>query len=308
MSALARRLQSILPTIEHFYPGYGDTLDDTLNGRPLRTSRVGLNNRGKNRVDFFLAGVQKGGTTALATMLQRHPSIRLANKKEVHFFDDSRRSWENPDYEDYHCWFRPSDPNTVVWGEATPIYFFLPEALQRIQRYNPEAKFIICLRHPGFRAHSQWRMETVRGHEDWGFTRAISAEGRARTQLGDQNAMMYSYVERGLYAQQFKRLFKLFPRRQVHVLRTDHLWQDSQTCFAEICSFLDVTPMAQDGPRIYQVPHDGRAMGRMSLSDRQYLDVLFRQEIEETQALIGVDLTDWLDPDYEEPMPPPLGA
>ncbi|GEM_PF-524048 len=308
MPLLARHLQSIVPEIEYFYPGYREILGDVRRGKPSRSSHIGLNGRGKTRVDFFVAGVQKGGTTALAQMLTRHPSIRLANRKEVHFFDDAERSWEDPDYEYYHCWFRPPGAHTKVWGEATPIYFFQADAVARIHRYNPKSKFIICLRHPTFRAHSQWRMETVRGNEDWDFSRAISAEGRSRIQSGDRNARTYSYVERGLYARQFRHLFNLFPRAQVHVLRTDHLWRDSGACLAGICSFLDVTPMAHEGPSVYQVPHDSRELGRMSLADRQYLDALFRQEIEETQTLTGIDLSDWLDPDYEEPMPPPREA
>lgn len=38
-------------------------------------------------VDFFIAGVQKGGTTALDAMLRAHPALQMAARKEVHFFD-----------------------------------------------------------------------------------------------------------------------------------------------------------------------------------------------------------------------------
>ena len=41
-----------------------------------------------SRVDFFLIGVQKGGTTALATHFQKQPTIQMARVKEVHYFDD----------------------------------------------------------------------------------------------------------------------------------------------------------------------------------------------------------------------------
>ncbi|MCA0448534.1 MAG: sulfotransferase, partial [Proteobacteria bacterium] len=43
---------------------------------------------GMGRVDFFIAGVQKGGTTALDHYLRDHPAIQMASVKEVHAFDD----------------------------------------------------------------------------------------------------------------------------------------------------------------------------------------------------------------------------
>src|SRR5437763_11020594 len=37
--------------------------------------------------DFLIIGTQRGGTTSLYHYLQAHPSIRLANTKDTHFFD-----------------------------------------------------------------------------------------------------------------------------------------------------------------------------------------------------------------------------
>jgi hypothetical protein len=43
---------------------------------------------GSPPVDFFIAGVQKGGTFSLYRLLERHPEISLSKAKEVHFFDN----------------------------------------------------------------------------------------------------------------------------------------------------------------------------------------------------------------------------
>jgi hypothetical protein len=247
----------------------------------------GIVGHSKHRIDFFLAGVQKGGTTALAEALAHHPSLRMANRKEVHFFDDSRLDWKNPEYEVYHRWFQPTKSTAIMRGEATPIYFYQPQALRRIYRYNPQSKFIICLRHPSFRAHSHWRMETARGLETWRFSRAISAEGRARILSGDQNSRIFSYVERGLYAQQFRRLFTLFPRSHVHILRTDHLWLNNHLSLGGIWNFLGVEPPGEKAPRLYIVPSDSRAVGRMLSADRRYLDTLFGPDIMMTRNCPG---------------------
>lgn len=311
MAELARRLERIAPLAERFYPRFRHTLKETREGAPSVLRNPGLDGKGqKRRIDFFIGGVQKGGTTALASLLGQHPAVRLANRKEVHFFDDETQDWTRPDYEAFHCWFRPVAPAAAVWGEATPIYLFLPEALRRIRRYNPAARFIVCLRHPTFRAHSHWRMETARGHETLGFSAAISPEGRARLLLGPREARMFSYVERGRYDQQLRRLFALFPRENVHILRTDRLWCDSGAALSGICAFLGIDPppgpLGGSAPAEYTVPVDSRHVGGITPADRRRLDRVFRGSIEQTQALTGLDLSDWLDPDYREPMPPPF--
>ena len=51
-------------------------------------------------VSFMIAGVQKGGTTALFDYLGDYPDVALSTVKEVHFFDDDSRDWANPDYGD----------------------------------------------------------------------------------------------------------------------------------------------------------------------------------------------------------------
>ncbi|CAM9457622.1 unnamed protein product [Sphacelaria rigidula] len=37
---------------------------------------------------FVIAGTQKSGTTALTAILEQHPSVRMAARKELHFFDN----------------------------------------------------------------------------------------------------------------------------------------------------------------------------------------------------------------------------
>ena len=56
----------------------------------------------KRRIDFIIAGVQKGGTTALHTFLSQHPQIFLPQRKELHFFDNERLKWSCPDYTSLH--------------------------------------------------------------------------------------------------------------------------------------------------------------------------------------------------------------
>jgi hypothetical protein len=41
------------------------------------------------KVNFFIIGTQKGGTTALNCFLSRVDGIQMSNPKEIHFFDNN---------------------------------------------------------------------------------------------------------------------------------------------------------------------------------------------------------------------------
>src|ERR1700759_5079035 len=97
----------------------------------------------EDRVAFIIAGVQKGGTTALFDYLAETPDLSLSRVKEVHFFDDEAQDWARPDYGAYHANFAPFDGRPR--GEATPIYLYWPKSLERIAAYNPSARLVVML-------------------------------------------------------------------------------------------------------------------------------------------------------------------
>ncbi len=56
----------------------------------------------KRKIDFIIAGTQKGGTTALDYYLRKHPEIGMGNRKELHFFDNETNfSESNTNYSKY---------------------------------------------------------------------------------------------------------------------------------------------------------------------------------------------------------------
>ena len=108
----------------------------------------------------MVIGSQKAGTTALFDYLSDDPRLNLSRDKEVHFFDDESQDWSSPDYAVYHARFDLTRPGLM--GEATPIYVFWPESMERLAAYNPDARLILMLRDPAHRAAredrpSSWR-------------------------------------------------------------------------------------------------------------------------------------------------------
>jgi len=256
------------------------------------------------KVDFFIAGVQKGGTTALHRKLRRHPHVELPWKKELHFFDNETVDWKNPPYERLHSYFDFS--HNAVFGEATPIYIYWPEAIRRIMEYNSSAKVIVILRHPTFRTLSAWRMEVARNAESFPFGLAVSILGRTRVRWAPGGVhRVYSYLERSCYADQIRRLLQLVPRRQVLFLTSDELWEAEAEVLDRAWMFLGVEPdqaLRRGKGQKYIVPIDSRHVPVGSSAVVEYLNWKFRDEIIRTAEIADLDLSRWLDRNYREPM------
>jgi len=255
-------------------------------------------------VDFFIVGTQKAGTSALDRHLRMFPAVQMASVKEIHFFDDEDVDWSRPDYARLHRSFDWDDPRHVIRGEATPIYAYWPNALVRLHHYNPAARLIMALRHPAFRAYSHWRMETKRGADQLPFSDAIREPGRRRVAAAPNGAhRVFSYVERGFVASQIETALGLFSRERLLFLRTDALWNDPCGTLDRVADFLQV-PARLDFETHYVVPLLSWDPTAMAPEDRRYLDELYADDIRRSARFSGLDLSDWIDPAYEEPMRP----
>lgn len=242
-------------------------------------------------VKFLIAGVQKGGTTALDDYLRGHPELEMATPKETHFFDEESLDWSSPDYRLYDRFFGPEDGR--LRGEATPIYIYWPNSLERIRRYDPGMKLILLFRDPAERAWSHWRMEHDRGWDPEPFPWCIR-EGRRRV-ASDPAApghhRIYSYVERGFYGRQLHRVLGLFPREQLLLLKSEALDARPEAVLEQVRRFLGVAPFG-DGvkPRRANV---GRP-GVLDPVDRTYLQAVYRDDLRRFAELSGLEVEPWL--------------
>jgi hypothetical protein len=245
-----------------------------------------------NEPRVLVAGVQKGGTTALFEYLREHPSLLLPSIKEAHFFDDESIDWERPNYDRYHaCFEPPADGHPRLWGEVTPIYLYWPYCLERIAAYNPAMKLILIFRDPVERAWSHWKMEYARGVETQPFAWCIR-EGRVR--VGEDLTVPghhreFSYVERGFYGAQTQRLLNVFPREQVLLLRSDELRGAPERILGRVCDFLT----APHFPNVQlKESHIGKAIDygiNISQEDIIYLRELFSEDSLVFSKLTGIE-------------------
>ena len=237
-------------------------------------------------VTFLIAGVQKGGTTALYDYLADYPDVALSRVKEVHFFDDETVDWAAPDYAAYEANFPPADGRPC--GEATPIYLYCRSARERIRAYNPGMRLILALRAPVERAWSHWRMEYARGAEREPFAWCIR-EGRQRLFAAEPWGWHreFSYVERGFYGEQLEQLFGLFPREQVLVLRAEDLRADPAAALGAVRRFLQLPDAPAPAPREVHVGQDIDYGSALTAEDASFLRRLYARDQARLRALTG---------------------
>jgi hypothetical protein len=207
-------------------------------------------------------------------------------RKELHFFD---REEENTDYNSYHANFTPKQQQRVI-GEASPIYMYWETAPYRIWKYNPKMKWILALRNPVERAFSAWNMETKRGKENLPFADAIEKEAeRCREALPLQHRV-YSYIDRGFYAHQVRRLFNIFGKENVLVLLSEDLRNDHQKTLRTVFKFLGVDPsFIPPEASVFEQEYADKIDNQL----RARLIEMFYFDVKELEKLVGRDLAAW---------------
>jgi hypothetical protein len=183
------------------------------------------------RYTFCIAGTQKSATTSLSALLDKHPNVRRAPRKEMHYFDQEDRDWDDPDFSDFTV---PARPDRLALGDATPLYMWWPRALERIRAYNPDMRFVVTFRDPIDRLFSQWGMNRNRWPDvalDWPEFITTLAPGGLERRIPEgvdvDGYRMHSGLVRGYYGQQLERGFELFGPDSFHLLEfaaflTDH--------------------------------------------------------------------------------------
>jgi hypothetical protein len=180
---------------------------------------------------FLIIGAQKGGTTSLHEYLAEHPEVGSSSIKEVQYFSlNSHRSIE---------WYRAHFPERDKYRhvfESSPYYLFHPCCPQRIHLALPDVKLIVLLRDPVDRAYSHHNHECALGFESLDFAAALAREqirlageeGRIKAERRYRSFahQHYSYLARGMYAEQLERWLQFFPREQMLLLASEDLFAD----------------------------------------------------------------------------------
>ena len=255
-------------------------------GNCLNVQSDFLGRRKVERVDFIVAGVQKAGTTTIHDFLAQHPQIALLRDQALHFFDKEEHFSGEPDYRILHGNFDPGRRWRVA-GEVTADYLYYPRALERIAAYNPEMKIIVSLRNPTERAFSQWNMRREKNQEPLEFLDALKRD--QETGLS-KNPRGNAYIARSLYAPQLEKVFGLFPREQVLVVKYEDFRADPFPTVNHIFDFLSVD---QKSPLKNKQRNVGSYSRKLTDAEREYGSQIFSEDIAKIEKRLGWNCGDW---------------
>lgn len=217
--------------------------------------------------NLFISGVQKAGTTAIASFLEQHPDVCLVKNKEAHVFDNPQLFQTNDKagfiYEKY------AEKLTHYNGEkyildATPITILHPQFIAQCAEFCSEAKHIVMLRDPVERALSHYSMSRSKGREELSPINAFLNESK---RLADFYEMLplsdfkskyrdNSYLIRGLYKRQLRSLRKYFEEDAVKVLNQNDLLEKHHETLMDIFAFLELPEILVPEKRVFKTEED----------------------------------------------------
>ena len=193
------------------------------------------------KVDFFIVGAPKAGTTSLYKYLNQHQDVVMSSVKEPNYFSNEELESQDlyyaskniTDEKDYHSLFQANGEKKKL-GEASVSYLFYPKVSKRIFTYNKDAKIIIILRNPVDRAYSHYKMDFRLGFVKRDFEDLVLNNNK-------EGSLFYQqYIDLGLYHQQVKSYIDEFGSTNVCVMFYEDLKKDRATFVNNIFSFLNL--------------------------------------------------------------------
>ncbi|PLX17075.1 MAG: hypothetical protein C0597_07425 [Marinilabiliales bacterium] len=309
----------------------------------------------KVKPNLYIIGAAKSGTTSLYKYLNQHPDVYFSPIKEPNYFSDDidvskfTSTYKSNTYLELEKYFKKSNlrdlPITFIRkeehyerlfensgkhkirGEASTSYMFSNKAAKNIYRFNSEAKIVAILRNPMERAFSHYEMALRYGHTKLNFKKAI-IEDLNKTQKGWGISELF--IELGLYYDQLKRYFDIFPRDQIQILWFDDLKSNPKGMIDTCCKFLEIETMNLEDETAYNTKKSPESIGlnyfltisgvksflrrllpasaknglsqifykdsiaKLSKADFEFVRDYYQEDIEKTARLLKKDLSHWL--------------
>ncbi|WP_411893954.1 sulfotransferase domain-containing protein [Winogradskyella sp. A2] len=201
-----------------------------------------------NIIDFFLVGAARCGTTSLYNLLKNCEGIFLPSVKEPNFFSDvhspKAEDYKTPvkgekhhakiinDIDVYNDLYIDASENQLK-GDTSPSYIWDTNVAQKLFLHNPKAKIIISLRHPVDRAYSHYIMNYYTGVDNKK-SFELALEAPKNPVWGSCN----EYLKMGLYYNQVKAYYDVFPEDQIKVLIYEDWTNNLESEIMSLINFL----------------------------------------------------------------------
>lgn len=195
------------------------------------------------KIDAMIVGAEKSGTTSFHRYLAGHPDIITHDHLEMAFFVNDSEYNEGYDSA-FNRYFGPHGGNGFYLAKNVGCMYF-QQAIERMHKHNQKMRLMAMLRNPVDRAYSAYWFARQMGREDKNsFEEAIAAEELRVASGKDCHRRYNAYLMRGLYSEQLRNMYAVFPEEQVHVVLFDEFKGGAEQVVAAAVRFLGLPPMA----------------------------------------------------------------
>lgn len=209
--------------------------------------------------NFFILGAPKCGTTSLAHWLSLHPQIYMSPIKEPNFFNHDFKY--RLSLEKYEQLFEGATQDHRAIGEASVWYLYSKTAVENIENYVKNSRFIVCLRNPVDMAYSLHQqsvfsgMEHVKDFETAWRLNADRLEGKSISRWCKAPPRHLAYNSSCALGTQVETLFEKIAKERVLPLFLDNIMQDTRKEYVKIMDFLNVD---DDGRQSFPVKNSSK--------------------------------------------------
>ena len=239
--------------------------------------------------NFIIIGSGRAGTTSLYSYLIQHPNImgsfshRDEKASDLHFFEHMISSSTN--------WYRSHFPtklskkflelrtkSPVISGEFTSTYMYHPYVPKRIFDLIPNIKLIVILRNPVDKVYSAFSQQFQFQEFTSNFEEYIESELK-RIKITENKPYMKTFNEdfesiavpnilrHGMYYTYLKKWLDIFPKKQLYIVDSKDLHENTQETLDNIFKFLEIQP---------ETIHD---LSKVNVGKYSKMDVLTRRKL-----------------------------
>lgn len=239
----------------------------------------------------FVLGCQRCGSTLFVKLLDEHSAIRLNRpvRPEPKFFlRENYAALGRSYYLATYFGIREPDYTGYILEKSTS-YVEHSYVVDRIKTFFPAAKLLIILRHPVFRALSNYRFSVENGLETRTAEEVFLKELPPPKNTGKISVSPFAYLKRSHYPEQLQP----FQEENIHYVIFEELLRDPQRVLAGVFSYLglpgEIISLPPKLPKVNATKNKETIPGRVLEKLKRY----FAGTIEETEALLGRDLSIW---------------
>lgn len=248
--------------------------------------------------NLVVIGAMKCGTSALHTLLDRHPEIAMSDPKELNFFfgppvlprdlaaiRPAKRArdvtWQIGNRHRGVAWYaRHWGPEAPVRGESSPGYTSpdRPSVAARMASLLPDARLVYIVRDPIERALSQYRHHRAEGSESRPVDDAL-LDPRSQ------------YLARSRYHERLEPFVECFGRGRLAVVSQEELALDARPVLRHVFEHAGADPSFRLGGDEAPAARPDRPGATARL--RAGLAEALRDDVERLRELAGRDFPLW---------------